>query len=179
MIPDYLNYLVVEDLVSDSFLLQRQFKKISDHPEIRFVDSLLGLRAALRTYIPDFVITDFNLEGFDAFDVMETIKKYNEHIPVIVITGNLKNHTNKEKLLEMGADGFFYKDPMNELHARLNPLFEELIEKKRGYLIESARRRKKFNSEQEEKDFFREHGEKKPEKASFLNSLRRLFSTGE
>ena len=76
-IPKYLNFLVVEDLVSDSFLLQRQLKKLSSDPEVRFVDSKLSLINALKTYIPDFVLTDFNLIGMDAFDVIKIVKEYN------------------------------------------------------------------------------------------------------
>ena len=42
-----LLFLVVEDMVSDSFLLQRQLKKTCTDPEIRFADSKLSLINAL------------------------------------------------------------------------------------------------------------------------------------
>src|SRR5690606_31083649 len=121
------NFLLVEDLVSDSFLLQRQLKKISDNPEIRFVDSELSLINALKTYIPDIIITDFNLVGMDAFDIIRIVKEYNNKIPVVVITGHLKNEADRDRLLEEGAHGFFLKEPIITLNERLLPLFISIL----------------------------------------------------
>ena len=118
-IKQKINFLVVEDMVSDSFLLQRQLKKACEDPEIRFADSQLSLINALKSYVPDFVLCDFNLNGFDAFDVIEIIKDYNAIIPVIVITGQLKVEESAETLIEKGASGFFLKDPMDQLHEKL------------------------------------------------------------
>ena len=175
MIPKVINYLVVEDLVSDSVLLQRQLKKISEHPEIRFVDSILSLKAAVKTYIPDFVITDFNLVEFNAFDVLNTIKDYNANIPVLVITGNLKNDKDKNKLINAGADGFFYKDPISNLHERLIPVIKELIIQKKTYLESAERQRKKKSIDQENIDFLREFGGITSSKDCYVTSLIRLF----
>lgn len=156
-LPDTLNFLLVEDLVSDSFLLQRQLKKISAHPEIRFVDTQISLINALKTYIPDILITDFNLIGMDAFDVIRITKEYNSKIPVVVITAHLKNESDKEKLLATGALGFFLKDPINTLNERLLPLFQEIIENNQEQLTSLSKERKKYNQEKKHSDFLRQH----------------------
>lgn len=156
-LPQGLHFLLVEDLVSDSFLLQRQLKKISDDPEIRFVDSELSLINALKTYIPDFLITDFNLVGMNAFDVVRIAKEYNSKIPVIVITAHLKYESDKEELIKAGAAGFFLKEPVNTLNERLTPLFKKLLEENVEDREVLDRERKRYEERQAHKDFLRAH----------------------
>jgi CheY-like chemotaxis protein len=185
-LPDNLNFLIVEDLVSDSFLLQRQLKKISSQPEIRFVDSEISIINALKTYIPDFVITDFNLIGMDAFDVVRIAKEYNNKIPVVVITAHLKNEADKDRLLEAGASGFFLKEPVNDLNERLLPLFVEIVDQKSNQLHKLGNERKKYENSKSNSDFLRaftfkteeqeEEEIEKQEKMGFWKSLTNLFN---
>ena len=156
-LPSGLNFLLVEDLISDTFLLQRQLKKISENPEIRFVDSELSLINALKTYIPDIIITDFNLVGMDAFDVIRVVKEYNDNTPVIVITAHLKNEADRELLLEKGASGFFLKEPVNTLNERLLPLFQTILETKQEDLDHLGRQRRKYQDSKSHSDFLRAH----------------------
>lgn len=186
-IPDSLNFLLVEDLVSDSFLLQRQLKKISAHPEIRFVETEVSLINALKTYIPDILITDFNLNGMDAFDVIRIAKDYNSKIPIVVITAHLKNESDKDKLLEAGACGFFLKEPINTLDERLLPLFQEILENNQEQLTSLAHERKKYAHQKSHSDFLREHtfNETNSNKgkqlapSGFWQKLRLLFNARE
>ncbi len=154
-LPDNLNFLIVEDLVSDLFLLQRQLKKISAHPEIRFVDSEISLINALKTYIPDIVITDFNLVGMDAFDVVRITKDYNNKIPIIVITAHLKNEADRERLLDAGASGFFLKEPVNDLNERLLPLFNQILCDDFDRIQKLEYERKKYENSKSNSDFLR------------------------
>lgn len=156
-LPDNMNFLIVEDLVSDTFLLQRQLKKISVNPEIRFVDSEISLINALKTYIPDMVITDFKLIGMNAFDVIRISKNYNDNIPIVVITGNLKYEGDKDKLLKSGAEGFFLKEPINTLNERLLPLFETIIANSQDKMDRIDRQRRKYDSSKSHSDFLREY----------------------
>ncbi|QAA81099.1 response regulator [Aequorivita sp. H23M31] len=178
-----LHFLLVEDLVSDSFLLQRQLKKISKNPEIRFVDSELGLINALKTYIPDIIITDFNLVGMDAFDVIRIAKEYNPKIPIIVITGHLKNESDRDLLIEKGAEGFFLKEPINTLNERLSPLFDSILEKNQENMENIDRERKRYMDRRSHSDFLRAHDfetsdeEPAKESFSFWKTLRLLFGS--
>jgi|SRR5690554_633705 len=181
--PTALHFLLVEDLVSDSFLLQRQLKKISKNPEIRFVDNELGLINALKTFIPDILITDFNLVGMDAFDVLRIAKEYNPKIPVIVITGHLKNEADRDLLIEKGAAGFFLKEPINTLNDRLTPLFHSILEKNKIDLESLHRERKKYKDRKKHSDFLRAHNfesEGETEAKGSLNlwqSIRNIFKS--
>lgn len=175
-IKQKINFLVVEDMVSDSFLLQRQLKKACEDPEIRFADSQLSLINALKSYVPDFVLCDFNLNGFDAFDVIEIIKDYNAIIPVIVITGQLKVEESADSLIEKGASGFFLKDPMDQLHEKLEPLFVRLLEEKKDALLKISKQRVETDSYHKNSDYFRQHGAKGEKKPGIINYFKRLFS---
>ncbi len=182
-IPSNLNFLLVEDLVSDSFLLQRQLKKISENPEIRFVDSELSLVNALKTYIPDILITDFNLVGMDAFDVIRITKEINPKIPIVVITAHLKNEADRELLLQKGASGFFLKDPINTLNERLLPLFKAISETNHEDLHQLDKERKKYDNRKSHNDFLRAHDfspeetipKEAPDSGGFLKYVRNLF----
>ncbi|PHR15186.1 MAG: hypothetical protein COA40_03430 [Aequorivita sp.] len=181
-LPDVLNFLIVEDLVSDTFLLQRQLKKICAHPEIRFVDTEISLINALKTYIPDMVITDFSLIGMNAFDVIRITKNYNSKIPVVVITGNLKYEADKARLIESGAEGFFLKEPINTLNERMLPLFTNILETQKDQMDKLRTERRKYDSSKSHSDFLREYtfGEKnetieKKENYSFIETLSRFF----
>lgn len=180
------NFLLVEDLVSDSFLLQRQLKKISENPEIRFVDSELSLINALKTFIPDILITDFNLVGMDAFDVLRIVKEYNSKIPVVVITAHLKNESDRALLMEKGASGFFLKEPINTLNERLLPLFLSIVEKNQDNLSNLDRERKRYVDRKSNSDFLRAHDyesednkELEPQSTGFWQSFLNLFSSSK
>ncbi len=185
-LPTNLNVLLVEDLVSDSFLLQRQFNKICKNPEIRFVDSELSLINALKTFIPDLIITDFNLVGMDAFDVLRISQNYNKKIPVVVITAHLKNEADRDLLLEKGAYGFFLKEPINTLNERLLPLVHSILEKNEKNMQVLSKERKKYIDRKSESDFLRAHDSisesEDPVKLpsySFWRSIRNLFGTSK
>ena len=185
-LPTDLNVLLVEDLISDSFLLQRQFRKICKNPEIRFVDSELSLINALKTFIPNLLITDFNLVGMDAFDVIRITKEYNPKIPVVVITAHLKNEADREALLEHGAYGFYLKEPINTLNERLTPLVHSILEKNQKNMEILSKERREYVDRKSESDFLRAHdseadsdnSEKLPP-FSFWRSIRSLFGTSK
>lgn len=181
-LPSGLNFLLVEDLVSDSFLLQRQLKKITENPEIRFVDSELSLINALKTYIPDILITDFNLVAMDAFDVIRIAKNYNSKIPVVVITAHLKNEADRERLLEKGASGFFLKEPITTLNERLLPLFHSILETNQDDMDTIGRERRRYQDSKSHSDFLRAHDydsddeeEEVKKPRGFWHSLQSLF----
>lgn len=180
--PSGLHFLLVEDLVSDSFLLQRQLKKISENPEIRFVDTQLGLTNALKTYIPDLLISDFNLVGMDAFDVIRIAKEINPKIPVIVITGHLKNEADRERLLQAGAAGFYLKEPINTLNERLTPLFTTILSTNQEDMETLDKERKRYKETRAHNDFLRAHDfnpedEEQKLETSFWKSLKNIFGS--
>ena len=91
MITKKINILMVEDSITDASLIQRQINKCVEDTEIRLVDDLLKFRHALKTFVPDFVISDYQLVGFNALDVINDLNIIYPKTPVIIITGTLNN----------------------------------------------------------------------------------------
>lgn len=56
----------------------------------------------------DAIISDINFPGMTGIDLLETVKKNHDDIPVILITGYSNRYTPKFAV-EAGADGFFNK----------------------------------------------------------------------
>ncbi|TYP71634.1 response regulator [Aquimarina intermedia] len=156
MLPSSLKFLVVEDLVSDSFLIQRQLNKLCDNAEIRFADSQLALTNALKKYMPDFIISDFSLSGFDGFDVIRMVKDHDPNLIILIISGSLNNDEKVAQLLMEGASGFFLKDPINELPEKLRPVLEKLYIEKQEQLEKLDHQRKKDAALDEVASFLRE-----------------------
>jgi len=117
----------------------------------------LSLINALKTFIPDILITDFNLVGMDAFDVLRIVKEYNHKIPVVVITAHLKNEADRDLLMEKGAAGFFIKEPIATLNERLLPLFQSIVERNQENLENLERERKRYVDRKSQSDFLRAH----------------------
>ncbi len=157
MIDTPLRILIVEDLVSDAFLVQKQIKKFCSNVEISISDKELSLSVALKSFVPDFVVSDFNLEGFTAFDVIEIVREFNKDIPIIIITGNLNNEEKAAELIMKGASGFFLKENLNTLDVKLQPLFEKFISEKEELMKRLERQREKDAREKELADYLRHH----------------------
>lgn len=172
MIDTPLQILIVEDLVSDAFLVQKQIKKFCSNVDISISDKELSLSVALKQFVPDIVISDFNLEGFNGFDVIKLVKDYNKEIPIIIITGNLNNEEKAAQLIMEGASGFFLKENLNTLQDKLKPLFEQIIENKKDLIERLDKQRQKEKREKELTDYLRAHDTEAYDQSVALKTLK-------
>lgn len=172
MIDTPLQILIVEDLVSDAFLIQKQINKFCSNVDISISDKELSLSVALKQFVPDIVISDFNLEGFTGFDVIKLVKSYNKEIPVIIITGNLNNEEKAAQLIMEGASGFFLKENLSTLQDKLKPLFEQIIKNKKDLIERLDNQRQKERREKELTDYLRAHDTEAYDQSVALETLK-------
>lgn len=172
-----LLFLVVEDTVSDSFLFQKLIRQISDKAEVHFVDTLLSLRYALKNFIPDFIISDYNLDDFTAFDVIEEVKNHNSGLPVYVISGMSNVDLKRDELLAKGARDFFHKDFVNELPTKFVPEVCKDLESSPEFFAMQRLQRERLSKYKETTSFFRHHGEMSKDQPTniFKSWMSRLF----
>jgi PAS domain S-box-containing protein len=118
--------LFVEDTAHDMELILRSLKKDGLSTESFRVDSLGKLKSALSEQW-DIILSDYNLPGFTAVQVLQTIKDANLHTPVIVLSSAISDETAVE-LMRSGARDFVRKENLS----RLAPAILREIESSKG-----------------------------------------------
>ncbi|MGB3591130.1 MAG: response regulator [Nonlabens sp.] len=141
MITTPLKFLLIEDRLTDAALIQRQIEKCVENCEITITDNLLSFRHALKTFIPDFVFTDYDLVGFTGIDVINNLREIYPNTPVIVITGTLNNEELAASTIIKGADAFLLKKDINNLAKRLEPILNSILDSQKRLFAKLDRER--------------------------------------
>ena len=106
--PESPRILLVEDLEGDAELMLRELRLTGLAFTSQRVQSEAALRAALRTFGPDVVLSDHALPGFTGQDVLRIVRADRPHTPVIVVTGSLDEETAAE-YIKAGAAEYIVK----------------------------------------------------------------------
>ncbi len=123
-----IKILHVDDNIHDTQLVKEAFSEEVDRFDIITANSRDMLEKHLLDFDFDLVLSDFNILGFDGFQVLEMVRKNNPETPVIIVTG-----TGSEEIavqaMKMGADDYVIKTTS---HIRnLVPTVNNVLEKKR------------------------------------------------
>lgn len=127
MITIPLRILLVEDNDTDALLIKRHLKKLVEKPEIRLVEGLEACRHELVTFIPDLVISDYNLPTCTGMEVLQLSQEIDPHLPLIFITGTIDDEELAANTILAGASGYILKKNMNHLDQRLRPLLKKVV----------------------------------------------------
>lgn len=111
--------LYIEDSADYATMVPRTLE--GGRPDFKFtvIDTLPGIEKALAGGAFDLVLSDFNLKGFDARDVIKKRNLLAPDLPLIVLTGALPDETAVE-LLKLGADDYILKDRIARLPAAID-----------------------------------------------------------
>jgi two-component system, OmpR family, KDP operon response regulator KdpE len=111
--------LVVDDEPQITRVLRRGLESTGFHVRIA-ADGPSGLEN-FRSWLPDLVITDLSMPGFDGLDLCSRIRQLSE-VPILVLSVR-NDETTKVKALDLGADDYVSKPfGIAELTARVNAL---------------------------------------------------------
>ncbi len=102
--PDLVRVLMVEDVVDDAALVERELRRAGITGATRRVDSEGAYREALRSFAPDIILTDHSLPTFGAADALRIAMLEAPDTPVIVVTGSLDEETAAEYIKAGAAD---------------------------------------------------------------------------
>ncbi len=127
MITTPLRILLVEDNEADVILTKRTIGKIVKEPEIVVVDDLLGCRANMINFIPDVVISDYNLPTCTGLDVLQVVQETDSTVPFIFLTGTVNDEELAANTILAGAWGYILKKHMDDLEERLRPLLKKVV----------------------------------------------------
>lgn len=127
MITTLLRIILVEDEETDAVLIKRQIAKIVEKPEIKVVEDLPGFEGIFTGFLPNVIISDYNLPNSTGLDIMGLAKSIDETIPLIFVTGALDDDELAADTILSGASGFILKKHMNNLHEKLEPLLRQVV----------------------------------------------------
>lgn len=127
MITTPLRILLVEDNEADVLITRRSIQKLVESPVIEVVEDLSSCRHKLINFVPDLVISDYNLPTCTGLDVLELVKKKDPNLPLIFLTGTVHDEELAANTILAGASGYILKKHMNILEEKLNPLLKKVV----------------------------------------------------
>ncbi len=108
-----LDILVVEDNSADFLLLQRHLEREGLLVHCQRVETNTELDKALSSEW-DVVLSDYNVPGMDAYDILRRVRLHYPDLPVILVSGSVGEETAVE-LLHQGLDDFVLKGNLGRL----------------------------------------------------------------
>lgn len=108
--------VLIEDSPTDARLLIRELKTAELDIEVRRVDSKTGFLEAMGDALPDVILSDFSVPGFEGDESLELRNAHFATIPFIFVTGTVGEDVATE-LLKRGATDFVLKDHLERLPA--------------------------------------------------------------
>ena len=127
MITTTLRILLVEDNDADVLLIKRSIHKIVKAPVLDVVEDLDALRDKMINFIPDVVISDYNLPTCSGLDVLQLVQERDSSVPFIFLTGTVHDEELAANTILAGASGYILKKHMNNLEEKLRPLLKKVV----------------------------------------------------
>ncbi|HET8854361.1 MAG TPA: response regulator [Salinimicrobium sp.] len=127
MITIPLRILLVEDNETDALLIKRQLRKLVQNCEIEVVEDLEACKYQLVNFIPDLVISDFNLPTCTGMEVLRLSQEIDPNLPLIFITGTIEDEELAANTILAGASGYILKKNIRELDKRLKPMLKKVV----------------------------------------------------
>ncbi|MDB5800469.1 MAG: diguanylate cyclase [Rhodocyclales bacterium] len=121
--------LLLEDLPADAELVQVELMLGGIDAEILRVASRESFVAALSSFEPDIILSDFNLPGFSGMSGLDIRNQQAQHIPFIFVTGSLGEEM-AVSTLRSGATDFVLKDRMARLPAAVSSALDAHSQRK-------------------------------------------------
>jgi signal transduction histidine kinase len=109
-----LKILILEDSEADAELITRVLKKSDIIFNSLQVESKESFINALDKYVPDVILSDHSLPGFNSQDAYEIYKKKKLEIPFILVTGTVSEEF-AVQCLHDGIDDYILKDNLTRL----------------------------------------------------------------
>ena len=127
MITTPLRILLAEDHKTDAELITYHLQSIVETLEIKVVDNLNKFQAELQNFIPDVVLSDYNLPTCTGLDILKASKDFDINMPFIFITGTIEDEELAANTILSGANGFILKKNMHQLQEKLKPLLKRVV----------------------------------------------------
>ncbi len=122
-----MRILIVEDNGNDIDLLHRELAKAEFHYETQVVQTRASFESALKTYLPDIILSDFSLPSFSGPAALKIAQEMCPDIPFIVVSGTI-GEENAVELIKSGLIDYVLKDKLFSLIPKINRAVKEADE---------------------------------------------------
>lgn len=139
-----IKILFVEDVPTDTELAERELRRNGiDYVSSR-VDTKEGYLYALKSFVPDIVVSDYMMPMFDGMTALLLAKEADPFLPFIVLTGSMNEDT-AVSCMKAGASDYVIKEHMSRLAFAVNEAIE------RRTMLEKAARQDELLRQSEER----------------------------
>jgi PAS domain S-box-containing protein len=135
-----MKLLFVEDNVADVELTIRELRRFGFDPVHDRVTTLDDLVAAIRNEPWSAILCDYDLEGLDGLDVLDTIRRHDREVPILVVSGTV-GEEHAVDLMRAGANDYIMKDRLHRLGPALERELRDVqLRQERRMLFDAFRR---------------------------------------
>lgn len=114
LMHDPIRILIAEDLATDAELAQREIRQIVADCSFQIVDTREDYLAAIETFQPDLIISDYHMPRFDGLTALKLAQEHAPLTPLIILTGSINEDTAVE-CMKAGASDYVLKEQIRRL----------------------------------------------------------------
>lgn len=111
--------LILEDHPVSATLLTRTLLEAGIPVKEKVIDNREDFESSIHPLSCSMVFIDYHIPGMDCRESIEAIRRIDEEVPVIVVSGNIGEETAVE-MIRAGASDLLLKENMNRLPALFN-----------------------------------------------------------
>jgi PAS domain S-box-containing protein len=138
-----LKVLFVEDLAADAELAVRALRTGGFALVSELVDTKEAFSLALESFLPDLIISDYTLPGFNGLSALSLARARDPSLPFIVLTGSMNESTAVE-CMRAGASDYVIKEHLGRLPFAVRDALD-----RRAMILESARNATRLKESEE------------------------------
>lgn len=142
--------LIVEDLPTDAELAEREIRKTIKSSVFRQVDTREEFLAALESFKPDIIVSDYRMPRFDGLAALRLTQEHAPLTPLVILTGAMNEDTAVE-CMKAGAADYVIKEHIKRLGQALVHALEESEIRRKRRLAEEEKARLEFQLIQAQK----------------------------
>jgi PAS domain S-box-containing protein len=117
--------LIADDFPADAFLAEIELRRFLKNFRTMLVESERDYIKALDTFVPDLIISDYQMPDFDGLSALKIAQEKTPLTPVIIFTGSMNEDTAVE-CMRAGAADYVIKEHIK----RLGPAVISALEQK-------------------------------------------------
>src|SRR5687767_10182087 len=119
-----IKILHLEDNIADAEFTRHALVKGKIPHEIRVVENREGFVQALENYVPDLILSDHSLPGFDSMEAYEIMNQKLPGTPFILVTGSVSEEFAVDSL-KAGVDDYILKRNIIRLPSSIENIFSK------------------------------------------------------